>query len=154
MLVQTLGPCHRSQQVANLLFGPAVRALVHAALGTPGYLFNDQVSSHMWTVILWKCCTIALPQYRLAAAWVQYIVKPPQSPLSAFGWHRDSDWMRKEQMDGQPYISVGCATMQWFQIFDVLLVAACAIPAMRFDGEPALVALSSSVDVPGRFCLQ
>ena len=37
-------PCNCSQQVADLLFGPAMRALVHAALGTPGFLFNDQVS--------------------------------------------------------------------------------------------------------------
>lgn len=36
----------------------------------------------------------------------QYIVKPPHSPLSAFGWHRDRDWMTAADVDGHPYISV------------------------------------------------
>ncbi len=37
----------------------------------------------------------------------QYIVKPPRSPLSAFKWHRDSDWMVDADVAWHPYISVG-----------------------------------------------
>ncbi len=36
----------------------------------------------------------------------QYIVKPPQSPASAFPWHRDSDWLDDGAVTRHPYISV------------------------------------------------
>lgn len=39
----------------------------------------------------------------------QYIIKPPRSLLSAFTWHRDSDWCRTGDVHYAPYISVWCA---------------------------------------------
>lgn len=42
------------------------------------------------------------------AAAPQYIVKPPGAPLSAFPWHRDSDWVADADIERHPYISVRC----------------------------------------------
>jgi hypothetical protein len=73
-------PGGSSAAACELLFGAAMRELVQAALGVPGVVFNDQ-----------------------------YIVKPPQSPASAFPWHRDSDWLDDGAVTRHPYISVWCA---------------------------------------------
>ncbi|KAK9817804.1 hypothetical protein WJX72_002453 [[Myrmecia] bisecta] len=64
----------------DLLLGSRMQGLVYCLLGCPGYLFNDQ-----------------------------YIVKPAMSQLSAFHWHRDSDWCNGEDIEHHPYISVWIA---------------------------------------------
>jgi hypothetical protein len=52
------------------------------------------------------CCA---PKLRALAMPLQYIIKPPLSPLSSFCWHRDSDWCRGAEVDYRPYISVWIA---------------------------------------------
>jgi len=71
----------RSAGAASVLLGEKLRQTAATLLGTRPWLFNEQ-----------------------------YIVKPPRSPLSAFAWHRDSDWVRDEDgVEYHPYVSVWCA---------------------------------------------
>lgn len=43
--------------------------------------------------------------FLLPPARLQYILKPPASELSAFKWHRDSDWCRSGGAGYRPYLS-------------------------------------------------
>lgn len=70
-------PC--LQDVAAILFGAKMQALVKNLLGVSGYLFNDQ-----------------------------FIVKPPRCSESAFRVHSDSEWCNTDATVYHPYISVWC----------------------------------------------
>jgi hypothetical protein len=115
------------QRVCHLLFGPRMRALVHAVLGCHGFLFNDQARAlllalhipvtsppppHTHTHRLcrnrvWTLCKVpkSTPQSKVRKCLSQYIVKPGRSRLSAFGWHRDSDWL-PDGLQSPAYASV------------------------------------------------
>lgn len=119
-----------SAAACELLFGTAMRQLVRAALGGPGILFNDQVGTTAQHIVHSEAPAVGMVAdacrhltwsstahvHKLFArieepmatecSLTQYIVKPPQSPTSAFTWHLDSDWLDDGAVTRHPYISV------------------------------------------------
>lgn len=118
--------------VWRLLFASRLSRLVAELLGPAAVLFNDQVGrAHVGITrqrwMLSDCLPggpATLPALPRRARWLrhlcppahlpprppapipQYILKPPCSSLSAFAWHRDSDWLRTAGVaTRQPYLS-------------------------------------------------
>lgn len=105
--------------VWRLLFQSRLTQLVLAVLGPAAVLFNDQVlrcAAFVRLVFQFHFCNHSSAVQASQLVWhtatpslidLQYILKPPEAPLSAFRWHRDSDWCRSGDVAYQPYISGG-----------------------------------------------
>jgi hypothetical protein len=58
-------------------------------------------------------------------------VKPPQSPASAFPWHRDSDWLDDGAVTRHPYISVRSVILPFLHFCNNRLVSATSRGQVR-----------------------